>query len=112
MFVLVASGQVAKAPTELKGTVIDQLGALIPDTRIVLTETGGKKFETMTGEEGEFKIRVPAGTYLLEAEYSKHKAWEKFKIDRYEIAATRQMLLDICLKIDETLTKPHIQPIE
>lgn len=106
-FVLVANAQTPDASTELNGTVIDQLGAAIPATRLVLTNAGGKKFEALTGAEGDFRIQVPAGTYLLEVEYTKHGAWNKFKIEKYEVAATRQMKLDVCLSVNEEWTKKH-----
>ena len=102
---IVANGQEKESLTELQGIVVDQAGGVIPSTRIVLTNSKGRKFEAFTNEEGMYLIRVPSGTYSIEAEYTKHRAWKKFKIEEYEIASTKKMTFDISLRIDEAFTE-------
>jgi len=91
--------------TELKGTAIDQAGATISDVRIVLTNPKGKKYEVATSDDGSFLLKVPADTYLVEATYQRNNAWEPFRIEKYEVAATKLMTLDICLRIDEKVVE-------
>lgn len=54
---------------------------------------------------------IPAGTYLVEAEYTRHKAWEPFRVEKYEVAATKRMTIDICLRIDQKFTEIHGTPV-
>jgi hypothetical protein len=104
---VVANAQKWQSLTELEGKVIDQGGAIIPLAKIVLTNSKGKKFASITDEDGEYLLRIPAGTYTVEAEYTEYRAWEKFKVEKYEIAPTRKMMLDICLRVDEEFIKTH-----
>jgi hypothetical protein len=106
-FFVVGNAQEKEYFTQLEGTVIDQMGAVIPSTKIVLIGSKGKKFETITNENGTYLIRIPSGTYTIEAEYTQHQAWRKFKIEAYEIAETKKMRLDVCLRIDEEFTRKH-----
>ncbi len=64
-------------------------------------------YKTITNENGIYLIHILSGTYTIEAEYTQHQAWEKFKIEKYEIASTRKMTLDISLKIDEEFIKKY-----
>jgi hypothetical protein len=106
-----ASAQQAQPLTELAGTAIDQAGASIPSVRIVLSNIKGTKYEVMTSDDGSFRLKVPAGTYLVEAEYIPNKVWEPFRIEKYEVAANKRMTLDICLRVDQEFIKTHATPV-
>ena len=97
--------------TKLEGTIIDQSGAGISSTKIILTNNAGKQFETVTNDDGMYLIKIPPGTYIIEAEYTKHHAWEKFRIEKYEIASTEKMTLDISLRINEEFTEKQSSPM-
>ncbi len=108
---VVANAQAVQHLTELTGTVSDQAGAVIADVQITLTDSKGKKYEARTTSNDSFSLKVPAGTYLIEADYTRHKAWEAFRVERYEIAATKRMTFDFCLRIDERFTEIHGTPV-
>lgn len=107
----VGYSQDSKQNTILTGRVIDQEGGVVSATKITLVNDKGDKFEGLTGEEGFYSIYVPAGTYSVEAQHLKHKAWELFKIERYEIALTDKMTFDIVLRINKEFTKKYGSPI-
>jgi hypothetical protein len=113
VFVLfnIGNGQKKQLLTELGGSVIDQAGASISSTRIVLTNTQGKRFETVSNDEGLYIIRLPAGTYTIEPEFTNPLAWEQFKVEKYEKAATKRMTLDISLRISEEFIKEKGTPV-
>jgi hypothetical protein len=92
----------------LTGTIYDESGAVIPETEIILTNAAGKKFRTSADEDGFYKIIVLPGIYTVEAEYPKHKGWEKFKIEKYEIASNPNIILDITLKVNKTQGEPSV----
>ena len=104
---ITANAQEKQSLTEFQGTVVDQAGGVIPLTRIVLTDRRGKRFEAVTNEEGVYQIRVPSGTYAVEAEYTQHRAWKRFKIEEYEIASMKKMTFDISLRVDDAFTEKH-----
>jgi len=106
-----ANAQQAQPLTELAGTAIDQAGAIIPSVRILLSSAKGKKYEVTTTDDGSFQLKVPAGTYLVEAEYTRNKAWEPFRIEKYEVATTKRMTLDICLRVSQRFTDTHGTPV-
>lgn len=86
--------------TILSGKVFDQAGAVIPETRVVLTNAEGEKLETYTNDDGIYTIDVEPGTFSIEFEYLKHKGWEKFKIEKYEIASIEKITLDVTLRVN------------
>lgn len=105
------NAQQAEPLTQVVGSAIDQAGASIQSVRIVLSNTKGAKYEVMTSDDGSFELKVPAGTYLLEAAYTRHKAWEPFRIEKYEVATTKRMTLDICLRLDQKFIKLYGTPV-
>jgi len=113
-FVLAAfmSAQQFQPLTELTGTVFDQAGAVIADVQITLSDVNGKKYAIRTNDDGLFSLKVPAGKYQVEAEYTRHKAWEPFRVENYEVAAAKRMTLDLCLRIDEKFTELHGSPVQ
>jgi hypothetical protein len=108
---VLANGQSEKKLTVLGGIVIDQMGAAIPETKIVLTNLKGYKFDTFSNEYGSYRLSVPSGTYSIEAEYTKHPGWEKFRVEKFEIAATTNVSLDITLRVNEKFTERVSEPI-
>lgn len=67
----------------------------------------GKRFNSFANEDGIYQINIPPGTYSIEAQYLGNQAWEKFKIEKYEIASDVKMTLDITLRLDEEFTKKY-----
>ena len=109
---LIGAAQNDAQLSTLTGKVVDQAGAVIPETEIALTEPGGKSFRAVANDEGIYRLSVRAGTYALSARYPKHEGWEEFRIERYEVAATREILsLDIVLRVNEETTKRNGWPI-
>ncbi len=55
LFTLLVAGnaQEKKQLTDLEGVIIDQAGAIISSTRIVLTNSKGEKFESISNDDGE-----------------------------------------------------------
>ena len=50
----------------ISGIVKDTNEGAIPNTRVILTEQNGKRFETTTNENGYFRLDVLSGKYTLE----------------------------------------------
>lgn len=50
----------------VSGIIKDTAEAVIPNTRVILTDGNGKKTETITNENGYFRLDVQYGTYTLE----------------------------------------------
>lgn len=50
----------------IKGNVKDANDAVIPNTRVILTDENGKRTETLTNENGYFRLDVQSGKYSLE----------------------------------------------
>lgn len=66
---LLASSGLAQNTT-VRGIVVDELGAVIPNADVVLTGKDGKERKTKSGVTGEFSIpNVPPGTYTLTSSY-------------------------------------------
>lgn len=97
--------------TELNGTVFDQAGAVIVDVQISLTDSEGKKYETRTRDDGSYTLKVAKGTYRIEGQYTLHEAWEPFRVEKYEVAPTKRMTLDFCLRVDDRFTDIHGTPV-
>jgi len=95
----------AEKQTTLSGRVFDQSGAIIPETKVVLTSAGGERFEIYTNEQGIYEIDVSPGTFSIEFEYLKHKGWEKFKIEKYEIPSIEKITLDVTLRVNKEFYK-------
>jgi hypothetical protein len=54
----------------IRGQVVDELGAVIPNAEITLTGADGKERKAKSGITGEFSIpNVPAGSYTLTSTY-------------------------------------------
>lgn len=107
----VVDAQDGRQLTTLTGVVTDQAGAGIEDTKIILTNAKGYSFDAFTNEYGTYRISIPAGTYSINAEYTKHRGWEKFNVEKFEIASKEKINLDITLRIDEEFIKKFSSPV-
>jgi hypothetical protein len=47
----------------LRGTVYDQLGEVIQSAKIIIIDRNGKRFETLTNENGAYEIKLPFTVY-------------------------------------------------
>jgi Carboxypeptidase regulatory-like domain len=60
----------AQSVTLLRGHVVDEMGAVIPDARVTLVASGEQQHEAFTNANGEFVIpKVAPGTYNLVVEF-------------------------------------------
>lgn len=91
----------AEKQTTLSGRVLDQSGAIIPETKVVLTSATGEKFEIYTNDQGIYEIDLSPGTFSIEFEYPKHEGWEKYKIEKYEIPLIEKITLDATLRVNK-----------
>ena len=95
LFVLAASAACAaqEATARIYGTVYDEQGAVIPDTRIVVTNTGtGVERATATGKDGSFQVlALPIGNYKVRAEHS------GFRVVN---TAEQKLLINQALRVD------------
>ena len=95
-------GQVERS-TQVRGKVFDQMGAVIPETKVTLTDAGQHTHEAVTNENGYYSLNVPPGTYSVKAQYSRHSGWEAFSIENYEVANGVVMNLDIALRVNKAV---------
>ena len=80
----------------LSGTVFDDKGSVIPQTKITFKTKDGKEFSTMSNQEGVFKIELNEGKYSIE--FYK-EGFERSVIDNYKLAFRTEMKLDISLEV-------------
>jgi hypothetical protein len=68
-----------EASGKVVGTVTDQQGAVIPDAKVVVTNTGTTiRRETVADKEGNFQVlSVPVGTYQVSVEREGFKSRER-----------------------------------
>ncbi len=81
-----------QATTGVVGTVTDQSGAVIPKTRVTVTNVGtGISATVVTGPSGEYSVpNLPVGTYNISAEHSGFARAEKQNI-KLDVAVTPQV---------------------
>jgi hypothetical protein len=80
------------------GRVTDDSGAVVPDTRITITNTGTNEGRTVTvGADGEYSIpQLAPGEYSLAAE---HAGFNKFVRSGIVLETNQQARVDISLKV-------------
>src|SRR5438045_1663733 len=81
--------------TTLGGTVFDNAGALIPQTKVTFTNQAGKVYTALTNEDGVFKIELNQGKYTIE--FYKF-GFKRFKIENYQLAFKSKMQFDVSLE--------------
>lgn len=81
----------------IRGTVLDQNGAVIPGATVTLTnEATNEKRNVTSGQEGEFTIAsLPAGRYLLEVSFSGFKPFSTI----IELSVNQELRNDVALVI-------------
>jgi hypothetical protein len=92
--------------SQLSGLVTDQMGAVIPATRILLVNAAGKRYETRSDQDGRYRLSIPEGTYNVSAEHAL-VAWKRFAIPEYAVAYKAKMNLDVVLLTDAEYTRTH-----
>lgn len=80
----------------LSGTVYDEYGAVIPQTKVSFTNADGKIFDTVTNEVGVFSIELNEGKYKIE--FNK-EGFAPYKIENYKVSFKTKMSLDISLDV-------------
>jgi hypothetical protein len=83
----------------LTGVVTDFWGAVLPDVRLTATDRKGRRFEAITGESGEFKLRLASGRYRLIFQPSSY--YIPAAIDDYQMPYEGKMRLDMSLPCKE-----------
>ncbi|MBI3697660.1 MAG: TonB-dependent receptor [Acidobacteria bacterium] len=80
------------------GTVTDPSGALLPDTKITVTNTAtGVSRETLTDSEGNFQVlSVPIGAYQVTAE---HTGFTKVVTETQALQINQSLRFDIHMKV-------------
>jgi hypothetical protein len=99
VFVLLAIGNAqVDAPrlSEVRVTVVDQSGAVIPDSEIVFTGDS-KPTVFLTGADGSVTVRVPSGTYAIK---TTRAGFLTNEIHDFRAGTLRPSELRIVLKID------------
>jgi len=80
----------------LSGTVFDQHGAVISQTKVTFTDNSGKVFAIFTNEDGVYEIELIEGKYTIEF----YKAYFKpYKIENYNLAFKTKMQFDVVLEV-------------
>ncbi len=97
----------SKTSYSLKGAVVDEGGAPIPDTKITFKQDNGQTYVAYSDPDGLYQMKIPAGTYSVEAQYTKHQAWKVFKLAKYSVRPTKSGPLNITLKTDPEFTRIH-----
>ena len=109
LFLLIAgmmaavSGQNVSGLSEkssLAGTVFDQYGAAIPQTKVSFTAKNGRVFSALTNQEGVYQIAINEGIYIIEFFQT---GFMHYKIENYNISFTTTMRLDVSLIVGATI---------
>ncbi|MBS1794087.1 MAG: carboxypeptidase regulatory-like domain-containing protein [Acidobacteria bacterium] len=87
------------------------MGAVIPDTKVVLTGEKGIRLETVSDQDGAYQITVAPGTYSITARYLKHRGWEDFRLEKFELSGASENRLDITLRVDAEFSRKAAEPI-
>jgi hypothetical protein len=82
----------------LKGTIADESGAVISNTKVTATNSERKAFQALTNEDGVFQLELLSGVYSIEFEAT---GFQVYKIEKYKIAplVNCRMNLDIVLEV-------------
>ena len=98
-----ASGAPAQAPAPaasvtVRGHITDQTGALIPGAKITIVDASGNTVRTITADAGgAYEARgLPAGTYMVKAEYD---GFAPFQSQPIAITAGQAKRVDIAMAI-------------
>jgi hypothetical protein len=95
------------------GTVTDPSGAVVPNVRVIATNTGtGVQSTVLTDSLGNYTIGLlPPGTYQIDAEVT---GFKKFQRQSVNLEMTRQLRIDIALEtgaVSETVSVDATTPL-
>lgn len=82
--------------SQLSGTVTDAMSAVIQNSRVIIRDKTGKIFETITNEDGVYKIELNEGNYSIEFSATGFKT---FKIENYKVSFKGKMMFDVSLDV-------------
>lgn len=82
----------------LSGTLADETGAVISNTKVIATNSERKTYQAVTNADGIFHLEIPSGVYSIDFEATGFKV---YKIEKYKVApiAKGRMNLDIVLEV-------------
>lgn len=98
--IAVGQSQVVAPLSEIKTTVFDESGAVIPDSKIVF-RSDSTIVESRTGTDGSVTLRLPSGRYGLTTTKA---GFVKSTITDVQIGSPMQDEIRIVLKVDHTPT--------
>jgi len=79
----------------VRGVVTDAFGAVVPEALVIATSKTGKKFESKSGSDGRYKLRMPSGgVYKIQVVFKPYKV---FVIDEYQLIGSANLNLDVSL---------------
>ena len=99
LFIVVTNAQQVSEYAEkstVSGTVFDDKGAVIPQTKVTFTNKAGAVLSTMTDRNGVYQIEINEGKYTIS--FFK-EGFEISKIENYKLAFRTEMRLDISLDV-------------
>lgn len=99
----------------LSGSVTDEHGAIIPDTKIEVSGENGKQYQVSTNYEGVYRIEIPCGLYKISVS---RLPFTKLVLSDYWIPPHGSMRLDVALRcvgcqiIEHPVAEPDLIEIE
>ena len=109
---IIANGQEQNETAILTGSVFSQIGEIISDVKITVINEKGKRFETFTDVDGNYKIELPVTVYKGNFDIRKlpitkytvrveHRGFRAFEIKEFNFiqSNSRKMQLDVALEV-------------
>jgi hypothetical protein len=62
-------GGLANSTSKLKGTIYDANGSVVVKAKVTAVDSAGKKFVTLSNEDGEYELILPFNKYVPSARY-------------------------------------------
>ncbi len=91
----------------VRGTVADQSSAVVPGTKIVVTESDrGTTFSTVADEQGRYSLAaLPPGSYVLTAEAP---GFKKFSSGKFTLLVQQQATVDVAMTVGDVSTTVEV----
>jgi TonB family protein len=97
VFGLGAAAQVATGMTgNVRGTVADPSGAMVPQATVVVTGDEGNREAAQSNDSGEWTFHIPAGRYTIEVS---KRGFETYRREGVELDSAADVRLDIPLEV-------------
>ncbi len=80
----------------ITGTVYDSNKAIVVGTKITAKDLNGKIFKTVSGENGKYKLDLPAKSYIVEFTQTGFKL---HRVINFEVNADTKNILDVTLEV-------------